>query len=1029
MKRNRIIVLTTAVFAAAAALSSCSIREEMDDLPVALQEEEKDEYVEYTASIAPAEFETKTTGVDETPSTFFVGVYDATGTKVGVMTSSNSVSLLKRGIYSFYVVGGAISSSFTASSFPTLESGLTSLQVMYQWEDGTDGDTPNNYIEEDGAPVFGKVLKSSPNALASGGTVVSIPVQRSIAKINLIVKADAALRNYFTIGATSVYIGGYNLGFTPFAASNSAVGTSSEMDTFNFGAISSASMMTSAGGSITLPVAENAQGDVFYGNSDPALKTESSESDYATFIQLRVPYTGSNGVFGTMYYRFYLGSDNTTNCDVIGGKVYNVTCNLSYNGVFADADWKVDTDAMTDSRALTILAHNHNTVKGDTLWFAVKYDKKLTASGALTTTYSPSTGEVRVEKRSNTYASDYYYSNLWHEACIGGTPGTVGTSYFVTSTASRRIGTCTNCGATFYGLPNAGGGWSNLNLGNAATSRFIVESSYFKCPECKANFYSSVPPERYFLGNANGTYGALTISGPIVQYGVPVPTSETNSSYEFMASSYDGQCAQTKTMNLGPINNVSIVRNKNYTFHVAQITTFNVAVANVAAASRSGMTFTATLTPAAGGSDQDVTSWLATSYNSSTNAWTLTLSAKAPGTVKIKAFLPDSSQIGETTVEIVNPRFTADRLYIYLDGAETRSGHNQQYFFYTNNTAMGQISVSTLDTDEPLQFNDVLYNELLNPSSISLGSSELGLTTRSITSYLYGDYNPTSFWIKINSFTSSLRTLVQNNLHVANPTLTTYTLTTPNGLTATGELRLYNPYSEFYTDGTTCKSTTVNRLNDIATTTYLNFNRNSYISDSSAISLRWTWNSDSGNPNASVSTSNPTYDSTYQRFSFVLGSSAVGESKLYMEVTNSNSSETIEHPIQNIYVYATICPYGSLSHDELSAIPKQIQMQMNPVSMNIQWNNVTYNVQYTLSIGGPYTGLLDQNGSIVPLYTNIIYDYSTGALGYRIDDSLFNGFEAYTDWFVVSTVKHCGFTTTAPAAAQAYLSASIPDNW
>ena len=1026
MKSNRIIVLTIFALAAVAALSSCSIREEMDDLPVVRQEGENDEYVEYTAAIAPAEFETKATGVDETPSTFFVGVYDASGTKVGVMTSSNSVTLLKSGIYSFYAVGGAISSSFTASSFPTQESGLASLQVMYQWEDGTDGDNPDIYIEEDGAPVYGTALKVTPNVLSLGGTVITVPVKRSIAKFNLSVKADAALRNYFTIGATGVYIGGYNLGFTPFAANGSAVEAPSDMDTFNFGAISSATMMSSSGGSLTLPIAENAQGDIFSGNSDPALKTESSESENATFIQLRVPYTGSNGVFGTMYYRFYLGSDNTTNCDVLGGKIYNVTCNLSYNGVFADAEWKVDTDAMTDSRALTILAHDHNTVKGDTLWFAVQYDKKLTAGSSVTSTYSPALGEVRVEKKSNAYGSDYYYSNLWHDACLGGSPGTVGTSYFVTSTANRRVGTCTNCGEKFYGLPNAGGGWGNNALGDAATSRFITESGNFKCPACKANFYSSIPPERYFLGNANGTYGAFTISGPIVQYGVPVPSGETASEYEFMASTYDGQHEVTKRMNLGPINNITIDRNVKSTFHVAQIASFNANVTKVAAASRSGMTFTATLAPAAGGSDQDVTSWLATSYNSSLTAWTLTLSAKAPGIVKIKAFLPDSSQIGETTVEIVNPRFTAGSAYIYLDGAESSLRHYQQYNFYTNDPAMVQMSVSSNASDEPRLFNDELYNELLNPSSISLGSSALGLTTRSTTSSIYGYYNPTSFWIKINSFTSSLRTLVQNNLHVANPKLTTYTITTPNGLTATGELRLYNPYSEFYFNTTTYGSVGVDHSD--TDPTYIDFARNSYISDPSTLSLRWTWNSDSGNPNSTVNTS-PTYDSTYHRFSVRISSGAVGESKLYLKVTNSNSSETIEYPIQNITVYSTLCPNAYLSHYELSATPKLIQMRISNISRNIQWNNTTYDVKYTLQIGGPYTGLLDQNGSVVPLWTNIIYDYSTGALGYRIDDSIFKGFEAYTSWFTVVAVKHPGFETTAPAAAKNYIIVTVPDNW
>ena len=448
MKSNRIIVLTTVAFAAAAALSSCSIREEMDDLPVIRQEEEKDEYVEYTAAIAPAEFETKTAGVDETPSTFFVGVYDATGTKVGVMTSSSSVTLLKRGMYSFYAVGGAISSSFTASSFPTLESDLASLQVMYQWEDGDMGDTPNTYIEDCGAPIYGRVLNSSPNALASGGTVIHIPVKRSIAKVNLSVYADAALRNYFTIGSVRMDIGNCSLCVKPFSGNNYCVDDSSNIYTFDMGTPSIGSINSDSGISGTIAVPENAQGNVFEGNTDPAQKTECSESEYATFIQLRVPYTGSNGVFGTMYYRFYLGSDNTTNCDVIGGKIYNVTCNLSYNGVFADADWKVDTDAMTDSRALTILAHDHNTVKGDTLWFAVQYDKKLTAGSSVTSTYSPDATEVRVEKRSTEHG--YILSNAWHTTCLEGNPNSVPSSSFVTAKkANRRVGTCTNCGEKF----------------------------------------------------------------------------------------------------------------------------------------------------------------------------------------------------------------------------------------------------------------------------------------------------------------------------------------------------------------------------------------------------------------------------------------------------------------------------------------------------------------------------------------------------------------------------------------------------
>lgn len=117
----------------------------------------------------------------------------------------------------------------------------------------------------------------------------------------------------------------------------------------------------------SLYVPENMQGDLLEVNEDPSLKSPTGLSiygyggmeDLCTYVEVTVnadPEGYGYGISGELSYRFFLGSDTTSNFDVERNTVYALSLILSWDGQFLEDDWIVDRTLFEDTRELTIEA-------------------------------------------------------------------------------------------------------------------------------------------------------------------------------------------------------------------------------------------------------------------------------------------------------------------------------------------------------------------------------------------------------------------------------------------------------------------------------------------------------------------------------------------------------------------------------------------------------------------------------------------------------------------------------------------------
>ncbi len=100
---------------------------------------------------------------------------------------------------------------------------------------------------------------------------------------------------------------------------------------------------------VVLYVPENMQGTHLAGNGNQLDKSLSNgefsgqeESALCTYLEFDAWKNGMvDGVNGSIIYRFYPGGDATTNFDLEGGKRYDITLRLTWNGMFTEGNWMV----------------------------------------------------------------------------------------------------------------------------------------------------------------------------------------------------------------------------------------------------------------------------------------------------------------------------------------------------------------------------------------------------------------------------------------------------------------------------------------------------------------------------------------------------------------------------------------------------------------------------------------------------------------------------------------------------------------
>lgn len=1024
MKKYFAKAFTAILFAGILTVPSCSLWEEDTD-PSEREGNGPGELIEYSCSLSPADFETKTVGVDDLPSYYIVGVYDITGTKVGVITNSSSLALYKYAKYSFYAVGGAV----TDYTFPMSESDIVDLPVWYSWS-GDSPDAPSVGISENGAPVYGKVKGVTPASIASG-TVLHIPVERKVAKFNLTVKTDSALRKYFNAPTISLQLCNANIGFftesTTYTTNgedamsryNSLVDDIYSGDGPTFTGASSS--MSAAGSSPNLyytwnsvfAVPENMNGSILAGNTDPSLKNKDSldaldtPPSGVTYLDLAVTYSGSYGVSGTMHYRFYPGADNTSNFDIEGGKTYNITCNLSYNGVFADAEWKIDTGSMTDVRTFDLQYQTHNTVKGDTLWVKIGYAQ----GGAYDYSVTPYSAKKFGIFVNNTDAATSWYENNISDPYV--TNPIVNPSYV---TKTRRSATCITCGNVFHGWPPKG---SNNSYVFSWLPKHLVPggSLSYQCPACGTTLFTIANmTAAYALANANdgATFnGKITIGYASNYYAFAVSASETRHSFHIDLVSYDGKQWAQAECPLGPITYLPISLTGDFAFHVAQKRTMTMDVSRLPASGRSSVTFRATLDDGEGTSD--VSSWLSSSLSGTT--WTVTMSAKASGTVTVEALDGSSDVIGSVDIKVRKPM-----LVVRNDVTLYPSGESFAPTWEYKSADGRSMTVNASPVDQPYYFDSSLFASYLN---CSCSTSMLSSSYNSLLTITKSGTPKSSFAFKVTSFNgSTMQTILNTESNVIK--IGTYTLTNGIGSSGTRDIYIKNFSATERNDPNLCYggSYTFDVEKSYAGAIQFRYYWKPYNGRSSSSATNTSVNDPSVNPNLVIS-----YNKTAGTVTVpsVYGN-GIGMAYLYAFITNSVSAETVLVNIRQINIMRKVSFSFSKIHIEDIGLLIDDQWRFwydDGLSFDFTYGGTDYSVKIGIrddDYGSiPYIKETSNSNQILN-YPNEIGEWNKEFYPADTGVEAVSIFELHNSTYLFSS-------STVPSAAKAYLETTSMDKF
>ncbi len=111
------------------------------------------------------------------------------------------------------------------------------------------------------------------------------------------------------------------------------------------------------GSRVTYYLLENLQGEANPGNSDPWQKVPERMSDdkgaLATYVEITGQYQSEGIIINNLTYRFFLGDDTISNCDVRRNTAQTVTLILSDENAVLRESWKVTRGKVEDSRNLS----------------------------------------------------------------------------------------------------------------------------------------------------------------------------------------------------------------------------------------------------------------------------------------------------------------------------------------------------------------------------------------------------------------------------------------------------------------------------------------------------------------------------------------------------------------------------------------------------------------------------------------------------------------------------------------------------
>lgn len=194
-------------------------------------------------------------------------------------------------------------------------------------------------------------VPSSYTFVAKGGKY-EVPLKRILAKYNF--RLDRSrMTGSFT--ATSLTVR-QSPGLTrPLLAENSASSPALLKD--GDAAAPEEMSILNEGGTVSCYLLENCHGDVFPGNGDPWGKVPENmgggTGNLATYVEICGNYHGDNISVTGLKYRFFLGEDAVSNCDVRRNTVRTVTLSLTDENTVLKESWKVVRGSVEESRRLS----------------------------------------------------------------------------------------------------------------------------------------------------------------------------------------------------------------------------------------------------------------------------------------------------------------------------------------------------------------------------------------------------------------------------------------------------------------------------------------------------------------------------------------------------------------------------------------------------------------------------------------------------------------------------------------------------
>lgn len=207
-----------------------------------------------------------------------------------------------------------------------------------------------DYLEESNSIPLAFIPQGS--IFVEDGGCYEIPLQRVLAKYNFTIDASA-MTGRFT--ATSLTVRQSPLFTRPLVMPNSAASPAALCD--GDAATPDEVALLNESGIVTCYLLENCFGEVCPGNDDPWMKVPENMADgvasLATYVEICGSYQGDNISINDLKYRFFLGEDATSDCDVRRNTVRTVTLSLTDENTVLKESWKVVRGDVEDGRSLS----------------------------------------------------------------------------------------------------------------------------------------------------------------------------------------------------------------------------------------------------------------------------------------------------------------------------------------------------------------------------------------------------------------------------------------------------------------------------------------------------------------------------------------------------------------------------------------------------------------------------------------------------------------------------------------------------